>query len=86
MNILLQTKELIDLNRLPTHLSLKCLTGQLWVTCQGDRRDYLLQPGMEYRSLKQGKVVVWALTEASLCVFNSATQKHEAPVGMLLQA
>ena len=86
MNILLQTKELLDLKRLPKHLSLKCLSGQLWVTCQGDKQDYLLHPGMEYCSIKKGKVVVWALSAASLCVFNSSTQKHEIPVGMLLQA
>ena len=86
MNIVLQVKEVIDLDRFPTHLSLKCLTGRIWVTREGDQRDYLLKPGMEYRSSRQGKIVVWALTEASLCVLNPVTQQHEVPIGMLLQA
>jgi hypothetical protein len=85
MDILLQEREVIDLDRIPEKLSLKCLTGLIWVTCQGDRQDYLLKPGMEYRNSKRGKVVACALTESSLCIFNIATSRQEVPVGQLLQ-
>ncbi len=85
MDMLLQAQEVIDLARLPAHLYLKCLSGRLWVTCQGDRQDYLLKPGMEYRNEKRGKIVVCALTEARLCILNPATRREEAPLGQLLQ-
>jgi hypothetical protein len=86
MNILLQEKEVIDLALLPPHLSLKCLSGRLWITCQEDHQDHILKPGMEYRALKQGKVVIWALEESSLSVLSPARQTHAAVAGQLLQA
>jgi hypothetical protein len=76
----------IELEQFPTHLTLKCLSGRVWVTCQGDKNDYLLKPGMEYRSSKKKKVVLWALAEASLSILDAAAEEHEAAVGMLVHA
>lgn len=85
MNILLQAQEAIDLARFPEYLSIKCMSGRLWITCKGDPHDHLLKPGMEYRNTKREKVVVFALAEASFCVLNSAPQRQKVPTGRLLQ-
>ncbi len=85
MEILLQQKEVMDMNRLPGHLSLKCLSGQLWVTCQGSAQDTILEPGMSYHSDRKGKVVVMALAEARFCIINEKTQRQTIPFGTLLQ-
>lgn len=85
MDILLKKSEVIDLDKISENVALKCLTGQIWVTCQGDLQDYLLKPGEEYRISKLGKVVVCALTEASLCILNSTASRQKVPIRQLLQ-
>ncbi|WP_164012539.1 DUF2917 domain-containing protein [Pyxidicoccus trucidator] len=43
------------------HLALTCDDGQLWLTCEGDSRDYVLGPGHTVRLKAPGHVVVQAL-------------------------
>lgn len=38
-----------------------CLSGTLWVTCNGDPRDYLLSAGQRFVSRSQGCLVVQAM-------------------------
>ncbi|MFP2913496.1 DUF2917 domain-containing protein [Pyxidicoccus sp. 3LFB2] len=46
------------------HLALTCDDGQLWLTCEGDSRDYVLGPGHTVRLEAPGHVVVQALRSA----------------------
>ena len=85
MDILLKKREAIDLGRVTKNFTLKCLSGQIWVTCQGDMRDYLLKPGMEYKYSKSGKIVAYALTEASLCILKPSATQQEVPIRQLLE-
>lgn len=50
------------------HLALTCAEGQLWLTCEGDARDYVLGPGDSVHMDASGHVVVQALRSARFCL------------------
>ncbi len=49
-------------------LEVVCLTGQVWLTAEGDPHDYLLQTGDRFRCGCHGLVLVQALSEAEVSV------------------
>ena len=42
----------------------RCLHGNLWVTQEGDLKDYILEPGQEFWVTKTGTVIVQALEDS----------------------
>ncbi|QSQ28523.1 DUF2917 domain-containing protein [Pyxidicoccus parkwayensis] len=50
------------------HLALTCADGQLWLTREGDARDYVLGPGDTVQVDAPGHVVVQALRAARFCL------------------
>lgn len=49
-------------------LAIECSEGILWVTQEGDRKDYVLETGQRFVVARRGSVVVEALTDARLRV------------------
>jgi hypothetical protein len=47
-------------------LGIQCAEGALWVTQQGDPRDYVLGPGEQFVITRHGVVVVQAIRESHL--------------------
>jgi hypothetical protein len=86
MEIVLQQKEVINLGKLPSHVTVKCLYGTLWLTCQGSLTDYILKAGDEHSNSSRGKVVMMAMTEVRLCLNDLSAQKEVTPLGSLLHA
>ena len=43
-----------------------CVSGTLWVTQEGDAHDYVLKAGDHFRAGGRGRVVVQALSDATL--------------------
>jgi hypothetical protein len=41
-----------------------CLSGKLWITQEGDMKDYILEPGGNFWVTKAGTVVLQALDNA----------------------
>ena len=66
MQILLQNKEVAGLGKLPKGVVIQCLTGDLWVTCEGDNNDHILHIGHEYTVTDRGAVVVMAQSDARM--------------------
>jgi len=66
MEILLQNKEVAGLGKLPKGVVIQCLTGDLWVTCEGDNNDHILNVGNEYTVTDSGAIVVMAQSEARM--------------------
>ncbi len=66
MQILLQNKEVAGLGKLPKGVVIKCLTGDLWLTCAGDNNDHILHIGNEYTVTERGEIVVMAQSEARM--------------------
>ena len=53
-------------------LALTCGDGQLWLTREGDTKDYVLGPGDTVRLEAAGHVVVQALRPARFCLSRGA--------------
>ncbi|ATB51122.1 DUF2917 domain-containing protein [Corallococcus macrosporus] len=53
-------------------LTLTCRAGLLWLTCEGDERDYVLHPGDTLRLKRPGHVVVQALRPSRFCLMERA--------------
>lgn len=47
-------------------LSVACTDGILWITQEGDLKDYILEAGKRYVIARRGSVVVQALSDARL--------------------
>lgn len=43
---------------------IRCLSGMLWITQQGDLNDYVLIPGQDFWVTRAGTVVVQALEDS----------------------
>lgn len=49
-------------------LAVRCRSGMLLVTQEGDPLDHVLRPGDAFESAPRGLVVVWALSDAAVAV------------------
>lgn len=49
---------------------IRCLEGMLWITQEGDVRDYILKAGDSFRTDRKGKVVLQALNHSSTFSLN----------------
>ena len=43
---------------------IRCSRGTLWITQQGDRKDYVIEAGQDFWVTQQGTVVVQALNDS----------------------
>lgn len=50
----------------PLHHCVKCLHGSVWITHDGDPKDIILDGGQSYQAERDSRMLVYALTEASL--------------------
>ena len=53
-------------------LELRCVSGLVVVTQEGDRDDHVLYPGDEFRTSRRGRVVAWAMLDSRLTVSSGA--------------
>lgn len=66
MEILLRNKEVASLGKLPKGVVIRCMNGSLWVTCEGDNNDHILNIGNEYTVTDRGRIVVMAQSEVRM--------------------
>ena len=58
---------------------INCLNGTLWVTQEGDMKDYVLEPGQDFWVTKPGIVVVQAL-ENSQFKYNRKQPQNQVEI------
>ena len=75
MKIHLKKKELMAIKKNARGMSVSCMDGAVWLTQSGDLNDHLILPGMSFTVSCKGKVVMFALSSATL-MFNSVTQNN----------
>ena len=66
MEIVLHDKEVAGLGKLPKGVVIQCLTGNLWVTCEGDNNDHILNVGNEFTVTDRGRIVIMAYSDARM--------------------
>ena len=50
----------------PLRHRVECLNGSVWITHDGDPKDIILDGGQSYQAERDSRMLVYALTEASL--------------------
>jgi hypothetical protein len=55
---------------------ISCLNGTLWITQQGDLRDYILEPGQDFWVTRSGTVIVQALEKSKFKFSLDEIQNH----------
>ena len=87
MEIRLRKNETMSIEGDSRQLSISCHKGEFWLTQQGDPNDYLIATGQDFTVNRKGKVVIVALSSASL-IFDSAFWRNSETfekAGTLLQ-
>ena len=58
-----------ELQRLPQRdLSIRCISGEIWLTRHGDIEDYFLRPGQALTVGRDDQTVIQALRESRYCL------------------
>lgn len=57
----------------PLGVTLECLSGQVWITLDGDPRDVVLDPGQMFTVDRDQRTLVMALDEATVLCTRSAS-------------
>ena len=58
-----------ELQRLPQRdLSIRCISGQIWLTRQGDAEDHILGPGHALTVGRDDHALIQALRESRFCL------------------
>ncbi len=64
MELLLNSKEVIELGNDLSGTRICCQAGLCWVTLEGDSRDHILRAGSSFEIRSSGRVLVTALSPA----------------------
>jgi hypothetical protein len=64
IELLLQPRELLNLDNNQHRMAIECKNGVIWVTCAGERQDHILRAGKRYVPKTNGSVVIEAIGEA----------------------
>jgi hypothetical protein len=69
---------------------ISCLNGRLWITQEGDLRDYVLEPGQEFWVTRAGTMIVQALENSkfkfSLNEIDNHVESNHQPVHLSLHS
>lgn len=57
-------------------VTLRCTHGSLWITQSNDSQDHLLSAGQQWHTARPGRIVVQALTPATLTLRGPATHSR----------
>ncbi len=64
IELLLQPREVLNLDNRQQQMAIECRNGVIWVTCAGEQQDYVLRAGRRYVPKTKGMVVIEAIDEA----------------------
>lgn len=79
MELLLQTREILDFGRGQQALHIICRGGRCWLTQAGDARDYILNPGDCFTVRTKGQLVVTATQPCRLAVIPAGNNRLPKP-------
>ncbi len=74
MKLLLEAGELFEPERSKVGQVLRCEAGRCWLTVAGYSRDLILRPGQQYDLPVRKRVVVTALTEVRIQLFEKDSE------------
>ncbi len=67
IELLLHPHQVLNLNNTTQHhMAIECKDGVIWVTCAGEKQDYMLRAGKRYEPKTKGNVVIEAIDDACI--------------------
>jgi len=66
IELLLQSSQMVNLDNRKQPLAVSCKNGVVWVTCEGEWRDQVLEAGKRYIPNTKGSIVIQAIGEACI--------------------
>jgi hypothetical protein len=71
IELLLQPHELLSLDNRQQPVAIACRNGMVWVTCEGEPGDHILDAGGRLVSKTKGSIVIEAIGEACVNIEES---------------
>jgi len=68
VELLLHPHQVLNLDNRRHRMAIECKNGLIWVTCAGEKQDYMLRAGRRYMPNTKGTVVIEAIDESSVDV------------------
>jgi hypothetical protein len=62
-----------------TGLTVTCDEGALWLTVEGDLRDFVLEPGQTFKTQSDRTVLIYALAPSRISIADTAPAPDSAP-------
>jgi len=66
IELLLQPREVLNLDNNQNRMAIECKNGVIWVTCPGEHQDHILHAGRRYVPKNKGAIVIEAIGESSV--------------------
>lgn len=67
----LRPHEVIEFDHLRPGAGFECRQGILWLTCDGDLHDHVLEPGQRFIPSRRGRIVIEAMRESLFTMSNN---------------
>lgn len=64
IELLLQPRQVLNLDNTQHRMAIECKNGVIWVTCAGEHKDHILHAGRRYLPNTKGSIVIEAIDEA----------------------
>lgn len=71
IELLLRSRELLNLDNRQNRMAIECTDGMIWVTCAGEGQDHILRAGRRYVPKTRGTVVIEAIGESRVDIEES---------------
>ena len=71
IELLLRSRELLNLDNRQNRMAIECTNGMVWVTCAGESQDHILRAGKRYVPKTKGAIVIEAIGESRVDIAES---------------
>ena len=71
IELLLHSRELLNLDNRQNRMTIACKNGVIWVTCAGEHQDHILRAGRRYVPKTKGAIVIEAIGESQVDIEES---------------
>lgn len=66
VELLLHSRELLNLDNSQNRMAIECKNGVIWITCAGEYKDHILHAGRRFVPRTKGAIVIEAIDESQL--------------------
>ena len=71
IELLLHSRELLNLDNRQNRMAIACKNGVIWVTCVGEHQDHILRAGKRYVPKTKGAILIEAIGESRVDIEES---------------